>query len=168
MAVPTTTCPGPTSTELDDLDKAIESHPIWTELRGPVSNIRGSSLTVQRRAVRLNEIRGNDFSTADLRELGFQGGVDLSLQRLPTAPGYVFVPDAPAALAAVRAEVTRWAPLTLRKSVLQFVEQYQFYVAGGQRQILIHPEGFFKEQREAAAVFADLLRAHGGQNPSAR
>jgi hypothetical protein len=38
MAVPTTICPGPTSTELDDLDKAIESHPIWTELRGPLTS----------------------------------------------------------------------------------------------------------------------------------
>ncbi len=32
----TTIRTGPRSTELDGLDEAIESHPIWTELRGPV------------------------------------------------------------------------------------------------------------------------------------
>ena len=36
MAVTTTISPGPRSTELAGLDEAIESHPIWTELRGPV------------------------------------------------------------------------------------------------------------------------------------
>jgi hypothetical protein len=41
MAVPTTIRTGPRSTELDGLDKAIDSHPIWTELRGPDTiNIR--------------------------------------------------------------------------------------------------------------------------------
>jgi hypothetical protein len=37
MAVTTTIRTGPRSTELDGIDKAIESHPIWTELRGPVN-----------------------------------------------------------------------------------------------------------------------------------
>jgi len=37
MAVTTTIRTGPRSTDLDGLDKAIESHPVWTELRGPVS-----------------------------------------------------------------------------------------------------------------------------------
>ncbi len=37
MAVPTTTLAGPRSAELEDLDKAIESYPIWTELRGPLT-----------------------------------------------------------------------------------------------------------------------------------
>jgi hypothetical protein len=39
MAVPTTIRTGPRSTELDGLDKAIDSHPIWTELRGPDSTL---------------------------------------------------------------------------------------------------------------------------------
>lgn len=37
MAVTTTIAPGPRSTQLDGLTEAIESHPIWTELRGPVN-----------------------------------------------------------------------------------------------------------------------------------
>jgi len=37
MRVTTTIRPGPRSTDLDRLDKEIESHPIWTELRGPVT-----------------------------------------------------------------------------------------------------------------------------------
>jgi hypothetical protein len=41
MAVTTTINPGPRSTELDGLAEAIKSHPIWTELRGPVSDAFG-------------------------------------------------------------------------------------------------------------------------------
>ena len=37
MAVPTTTLAGPRSAEPGDLLRAIESHPIWTELRGPLT-----------------------------------------------------------------------------------------------------------------------------------
>jgi hypothetical protein len=34
MRVTTTISPGPRSTDLERLEKEIESHPIWTELRG--------------------------------------------------------------------------------------------------------------------------------------
>jgi hypothetical protein len=37
MRVPTTISPGPRSTDLEQLDQEVESHPIWTELRGPVT-----------------------------------------------------------------------------------------------------------------------------------
>jgi len=40
MAVPTTISPGPRSPEQDGFAEAIDSHPIWTELGGPVT--RGS------------------------------------------------------------------------------------------------------------------------------
>lgn len=39
MAVIATIRAGPRSTDLDSLDKAIESQPIWTELRDPVRTI---------------------------------------------------------------------------------------------------------------------------------
>jgi hypothetical protein len=41
MRVPTTISPGPRSTDLEQLDQEVESHPIWTELRGPVTDHAG-------------------------------------------------------------------------------------------------------------------------------
>jgi hypothetical protein len=46
--VPTTIRTGPRSTELDGLDKAIDSHPIWTELRGPDTSRRIERRPAQR------------------------------------------------------------------------------------------------------------------------
>jgi hypothetical protein len=45
-----------------------------------------------------NEIHGNDFSGADLVGVDFRYGVDLTRQRLPTGPDYLYLPDAEAAL----------------------------------------------------------------------
>ena len=45
MRVPTTIRPEPTSTELERLETEIESHPIWTGLRGPVTTNGAGQLT---------------------------------------------------------------------------------------------------------------------------
>ncbi|MEU8082527.1 hypothetical protein AB0B57_02675 [Micromonospora sp. NPDC049101] len=45
-----------------------------------------------------NEFHGNDFSAADLVDTAFRFGVDLTRQRLPGGPDYLYVPNAEAAL----------------------------------------------------------------------
>ncbi|MFI6780624.1 hypothetical protein [Micromonospora sp. NPDC050276] len=45
-----------------------------------------------------NEFHGNDFSAADLVDTAFRYGVDLTRQRLPSGPDYLYVPNAEAAL----------------------------------------------------------------------
>jgi hypothetical protein len=40
-----------------------------------------------------NEFSENDFSGADLIDVDFRGGIDLTRQRLPTGGGYLFVGD---------------------------------------------------------------------------
>jgi hypothetical protein len=47
MRVPTTISPGPTSTDLKRLDQEIESHPIWTELRGPVKALASGAFGIR-------------------------------------------------------------------------------------------------------------------------
>ncbi|MFG3558935.1 hypothetical protein ACGGAQ_31625 [Micromonospora sp. NPDC047557] len=45
-----------------------------------------------------NDFHGNDFSGADLTDVAFRHGVDLSQQRLPTGADYLYLPDAEATL----------------------------------------------------------------------
>ncbi|MBT2140220.1 hypothetical protein KK141_11825 [Dyella sp. LX-66] len=40
-----------------------------------------------------NEFHGNDFSNAELINIGFRSGIDLSLQRLPKGDDYIYVED---------------------------------------------------------------------------
>jgi uncharacterized protein YjbI with pentapeptide repeats len=44
-----------------------------------------------------NEFHGNDFSGAELIDVSFRG-IDLTQQRLPTGDGYLYLPDAQAAI----------------------------------------------------------------------
>jgi uncharacterized protein YjbI with pentapeptide repeats len=52
-----------------------------------------------------NEIRGNDFSRAKLVDVGFRTGVDLTLQKLPSGPDYLYVSDAVTATQKARSRV---------------------------------------------------------------
>jgi hypothetical protein len=46
----------------------------------------------------INEFHGNDFSGVELVSVEFRRGVDLTRQVLPTAEGYLYLPDAGAAI----------------------------------------------------------------------
>ena len=81
-----------------------------------------------------NDIRGNDFSGATMAQVYFVGGVDLTAQRLPTGPDYFLVPDAPAEVAAVHAEIEAW-PADERRRAGYFLGAFDRLVAGGQRQV---------------------------------
>jgi hypothetical protein len=81
-----------------------------------------------------NEIRGNDFRDAKLQNVYFAGGVDLVAQRLPGGADYFYLPDAPAALDAVRHELAGW-PEPARETAGRFLHTFERQVASGQRQI---------------------------------
>jgi hypothetical protein len=55
-----------------------------------------------------NEFHGNDFSAADLIDVGFRTGIDLTRQRLPSGPEYLYLPNAREAVGRARSGIMRW------------------------------------------------------------
>jgi hypothetical protein len=104
-----------------------------------------------------NEIRDNDFTDADLIDVAFRTGIDLTAQQLPSGPQYVFLADAPTALQHARAEITHWDDLELRRKALQLLGTLEDETGGGQRQLLLRKDDFPRSLRDAVdAVFALL------------
>ena len=58
----------------------------------------------------VNEVHGNDFSTATFDDTSFRGGVDLTRQQLPTGQDYAISLDGNAALQRATALVNSWGP----------------------------------------------------------
>lgn len=85
----------------------------------PVTSDRPSARRVR------NEFRGNDFSQAELIDVSFRTGIDLTEQQLPTGPDYIYVANAEAALPRVRDEVTRWPDPEQRRLAMVLVNIIQ-------------------------------------------
>ena len=108
-----------------------------------------------------NEIRGNDFSGMALTDVGFRNGVDLSLQKLPTGPDYVYLPDAPCALQHAKGVLLGWSNLELRRIALQSLKSMEAEIGNGQKQLLLKISDFYlyqKPPREAVDTLVALLR----------
>ena len=103
----------------------------------------------------------------DLIDVGFRTGIDLTQQRLPSGPEYVYVPDAATAVQRARAEVIGWEDLELRRDAMTFINGLEQDVAQGQRQLLLRPDIYFRPQRKVVAAVFPLLRQHpSSDNPS--
>jgi hypothetical protein len=72
----------------------------------------------------VNQFRGNDFSAADLEDVGFVGGIDLDQQRLPTGPQYVRLDHSPERIARVRSIVATWEAGADRNEALLLLDAY--------------------------------------------
>lgn len=96
---------------------------------GRVSNVFGK-LVEGREG---NEIVGNDFSQASLHGVYFSGGIDLTKQRLPGGPKYLYLPDAVAAIREARSFI-----VTLPEDEIQtgqiFLKMFERLAETGQRQ----------------------------------
>jgi hypothetical protein len=84
-----------------------------------------------------NEFLGNDFSGVDFVDVTFRTGIDLTKQRLPSGPEYLYLPDAAASVARAKSAAQHWDDSELRKQVLSFLESLYFELEGGQRQLLL-------------------------------
>jgi uncharacterized protein YjbI with pentapeptide repeats len=71
-----------------------------------------------------NEFRGNDFSAADLEDVGFAGGIDLDLQRLPEGPQYIRLRNAQKRIERARPIVATWEPEGLRREAVLLLDAY--------------------------------------------
>ena len=89
-----------------------------------------------------NEFTGNDFSTADLIDVGFRGGIDLTKQVLPAGRDYVYVADTrqAAALAQQLAELDPKSAGAKRARSIQRLAE--FHHSRGQMQMLLRLSGF--------------------------
>ena len=89
-----------------------------------------------------NEFHGNDFSGVDLIDVAFRRGIDLTQQRLPAGPQYLYLPDAAAALAHAQSVAAGWR-VELREEALAVIRTCRSSVDGGQRQLLLRPDNYY-------------------------
>jgi hypothetical protein len=116
-------------------------------------------MTAEQEAVLLreaNEFRGNDFSGATLHDVAFRGGIDLSAQRLPTGPDYLYLPDAASAIAHAVEAVTGWPDDDRKKLGLRLLDIFTSELKGGQQQLLLDRTTFRRHKDVIDDVFAAL------------
>ena len=108
-----------------------------------------------------NEFRDNDFSQAELIDVSFRTGIDLSRQRLPSGKDYLYVQDAESVVDRAYAEVSAWQDDGLRSQAMGLIRTLQRTVDGGQQQLLLCESDFVDSARisgKAARAVFELLR----------
>ena len=113
----------------------------------------------------VNQIEGNDFSGADFVDVGFRTGVDLSKQRLPDGPKYLYVPNAERAIGFTRSRVLAWEDSEDKKSAISMLRALDFESSGGQRQLLLYRDDYLLpngQSQPADAVIHLLAQAGNG------
>ena len=103
----------------------------------------------------------NDFSGMDLIDVGFRGGIDLTQQRLPSGPEYVYLPDVAATVSQAKPKVMEWEDPELRDVALTMIKTLQEEFEEGQRQALLREDdyhGYSALPCEAVERFFALLR----------
>jgi len=104
-----------------------------------------------------NEFHGNDFSNAELIDIGFRSGIDLSLQRLPKGDDYIYVEDGRRFLQNLPSTglaEKHGDPFSAIEHVLQME------LAGEQRQLFLSIKGFPARDRP---MLVDLKRIAEGK-----
>ncbi|NHA67338.1 hypothetical protein [Phycicoccus flavus] len=103
----------------------VDSLSLWGRNQPLIPSIRPRS--------RPNEIRGNDFTAADLRGLGLHAGVPVHDQRWPEGPGCGVVERVPERVAALRAR-TEGSPDPADQELVDAVTDWEYWDDPGNRQ----------------------------------
>jgi hypothetical protein len=90
-----------------------------------------------------NEFYGNDFSAANLIDVTFRTGIDLTRQRLPAGENYIYLAEAGRALERARKELCAWQDIDLRAAALTMVKTLQEEVDAGQQQMFLRPDDYY-------------------------
>lgn len=118
-----------------------------------------------------NEFHGNDFSGVDLIDVAFRRGIDLTQQRLPAGPQYLYLPDAAAALEPTESNIVGWQEGKQRQTAMAFIRGLCEDVrGGGQRQLLLRADNYYPYaslSREAIDKVFALLRPYAAAPGSA-
>ncbi|SDZ29294.1 hypothetical protein SAMN05444365_10992 [Micromonospora pattaloongensis] len=107
-----------------------------------------------------NLVDGNDLRELALPGVEFVGGVDLSRQRMPRSPEYLYLPTATSAVAVAQHALPR-CPDELRDAVVLRLRRIRDLVDGGQHQVWLAGKRFFAGRAEAGRWLAELWRATG-------
>jgi hypothetical protein len=110
----------------------------------------------------VNQFEGNDFSRAELVDVSFRSGIDLSLQRLPVGPEYVHLRDARAAIQRARVAFNGWDDQEAKKRATGVLAVMEQDVLEGQEQLLVRAEDYPRASRTA---IRELLDAASGPEP---
>jgi hypothetical protein len=108
-----------------------------------------------------NEFQRNDFSRANFIDVGFRNGINLSSQKLPTGPDYLYLPDAESRIKTLLDQLSGWQlNLEVRERALVLARGLQREVGGGQQQLLLKRSEFYQTPnmpKEAVDLFFSLL-----------
>jgi uncharacterized protein YjbI with pentapeptide repeats len=105
-----------------------------------------------------NEISGNDFAGVKLIDVAFRTGVDLTRQRLPSSPEYVFLPDARDALNRATTRVRQWPDGEERVGAVSMLKTLSSELEHGQRQLLLREGDVFPKDRSIWDALVRVLR----------
>lgn len=127
-------------------------------LRRSVFN--GTVLPRQRAIVKRdhNEFVDNDFSATDLIDVAFRTGIDLTRQRLPSGPQYIWLPHAAASLHRARAHLAGVDDRELRANATRLIKSLESDTAAGQHQLLLRPDNYRHLPRGVGDALFKLLR----------
>lgn len=85
----------------------------------------------------------HDFTDADLIDVGFRNGIDLTRQRLPTGDDYLYLPAAEATLAQAAAGLAQGSADKVSEDAQRFLRDVLGRsLAEGQRQLLLREKDF--------------------------
>lgn len=105
----------------------------------------------------VNEFRGNDFIGTDLVDVAFRTGIDLTAQRLPDGPPYLYMADAAAAVRRAKIAASAWDDLDRRREAMALIGALEFELAGGQRQLLLRRDDYRHGQAAVTDAVFELL-----------
>jgi hypothetical protein len=91
-----------------------------------------------------NEFYGNDFSGMDLIDVEFRAGIDLTKQRLPSGPQYLYLSDAETIVRHAISQVATWPESEDRKTAQAILDALSDEVKAGQRQLFLRPGDYFE------------------------
>ena len=97
---------------------------------------------------RANQFSDNDFRRAELRDVGFVEGIDLSGQLLPTGPDYIFLRDWSSRVAKARQVFSGWSKSERREAELVL----RVYTTGGME----HQRDLFTRRDDVPGIPPEL------------
>lgn len=106
-----------------------------------------------------NDYLRNDFSSAKLAWVSFQGGVDLLDQRLPSEGGYMLLAEPESVLRKVLEQIDTWLESEDREAARAYLEVKSEKVARGQRQLLLSPHDWTSRSGAKERIYRRLAKA---------
>ncbi|GLW34759.1 hypothetical protein [Actinoplanes regularis] len=115
-----------------------------------------------------NEIRDNDFTAAELIDVNFRFGVDLTAQRLPAGDDYLYLPDAETTLLRGLATLEHDSSPTAGSAMRFLRILLDKEIGTGQRQLLLRAKDYERKKVVPPDIqlAVDVLRTEAATGPT--